>query len=1394
MIAKVWTGFMLLVLAGLLAALAVAFARERGWHPLRELSAFVRRQSFFELLLLLTFIGGMWAFASTKHGDSGDGGTNNVPRGAVVELASRGDAESQGRGTSDAARALWQSGIGRDLRDFVSLCETNRSARTLTDDDFERGFVTARVGTNEVFEFWAPDNAIVCDDWRSFGAATDWMYVAVTNWLFLVGTNEVDTLRVHSFGKVIPKILESDGTISTNRWIAPFAATLGIVPEANWSQMEDYPSLFWHCVTPSNTLQMTWQNVLLNRDAMRPMSFQAEFWPSGRFMYRYDLSRLGVEEVSNVVVGAALGGDAWGADAIPTNVTSLAFYPVSYDDTTNPDRDNDGVTTEDELFVYGTDPDDEDSDHDGLTDGEEILTYNADPLNPHSINPNVCDGVAVNAGGEDLFSYPEGSTNTVLEHLFYSGTTNGTFTLPQSSDGYAVLGVTASGYGSGELIIDGKVVPLVGRPQMRGGNERGMKGATRGANDSPTLSVRLKKGERHTLVLQGDNQPAVDLYSNDFGIGLSPSLLEPGWICFPITVASPACIHDFYTKTRRVRVFPGSGASGLVCTWSGGADVEITRVSNLSADVKAEFHPRNERTITYTLSHPDYLFGKKTYSQKVRFCPKPQEPSDPDDPDEDPDWFDYCGGEISVEPSWYDPEHEPQADPEGDEEEDPVETCPEHHVPYEVCESLHRTAYTNAVATLPHRSKVLLIRDEPVYEPITIQVAPGIHNCCPCPEHWTNYVGVTYASDRLSVVGEDGLPFRMTEESCTIYVAGVTPSDNYGDARLVLNRNGIVDLQYDMTVFGVAIEDVSSSLGASYSDLGLVMETTTNVWQGASMSLVTKVGLPDGYVHVELADVSGEFAVWCLNPNTYECVKLVDSEMSPMVEIPMSAWRIFAGETTPTRIPTVWAYVTSSSPGRATLRFRYWNIEGGELMEDVAEQRFTSVSAPRITMPSVIGVNDDDDNYNNAADWRDKRQVFSDDDLVEVDVSVGLPFGVVGVVEVMPEMTAGEMWRDRARTQSVGSQGDAFVVSASVTNRKYYVEGTYWSQHYQDERISAEFSFGDVSLSSSRDFTFVERIAEPINTNRTASGQIVNPCCAILGASTPMRVSVLPEDFPDAKIHWKVVSGSGSFSDSTGRDATFVASGSENSDAVVQVDFGDCPGDAPQFKLRATTMREVKIYPCIISRADAPPPVDLSQITNMINEVNVIYRQVGMHFSLGAPPTNIVNGTWSQFAMREENADMRVAIRNVLHDTDGIEVYFIEGTGSEGTVGIWNRYGIILRKQANAKVLAHEIGHACNLLDIFYMTGNISGDTCTELGKNVSESSLNSDWNNGTGCRFYPLGLKQHQVIPRLLMYGVESATSCDMPAGSVFGKPENGNPEDVPVGRSVMILDPRSL
>ena len=76
------------------------------------------------LSLLLAFVVGMLAFAGTKHDGGGDGGTNNVPRGAVVELDSRGDAESQRRGTPEATRLPNSEKVDLNLCVSASLRET----------------------------------------------------------------------------------------------------------------------------------------------------------------------------------------------------------------------------------------------------------------------------------------------------------------------------------------------------------------------------------------------------------------------------------------------------------------------------------------------------------------------------------------------------------------------------------------------------------------------------------------------------------------------------------------------------------------------------------------------------------------------------------------------------------------------------------------------------------------------------------------------------------------------------------------------------------------------------------------------------------------------------------------------------------------------------------------------------------------------------------------------------------------------------------------------------------------------------------------------------------------------------------------------------------------------
>jgi hypothetical protein len=61
------------------------------------------------------------------------------------------------------------------------------------------------------------------------------------------------------------------------------------------------------------------------------------------------------------------------------------------------DTDGDGLSDEDEISIYGTDPDDPDSDDDGLDDGAEVITYSTDPNDPDSDDDGLDDWQEVNA-------------------------------------------------------------------------------------------------------------------------------------------------------------------------------------------------------------------------------------------------------------------------------------------------------------------------------------------------------------------------------------------------------------------------------------------------------------------------------------------------------------------------------------------------------------------------------------------------------------------------------------------------------------------------------------------------------------------------------------------------------------------------------------------------------------------------------------------------------------------------------------------------------------------------------------------------------------------------------------------------------------------------------------
>jgi outer membrane protein OmpA-like peptidoglycan-associated protein len=102
-------------------------------------------------------------------------------------------------------------------------------------------------------------------------------------------------------------------------------------------------------------------------------------------------------------------------------------------DPTLRDTDYDGLTDGEEVNTYGTDPLVKDTDGDGLTDGEEVLTYGTDPLNPDTDGDGVNDGREVRDGTDPLVAdvlKVEESGDMVLEGINFE--TNSAVITPDS--------------------------------------------------------------------------------------------------------------------------------------------------------------------------------------------------------------------------------------------------------------------------------------------------------------------------------------------------------------------------------------------------------------------------------------------------------------------------------------------------------------------------------------------------------------------------------------------------------------------------------------------------------------------------------------------------------------------------------------------------------------------------------------------------------------------------------------------------------------------------------------------------------------------------------------------------------------------------------------------------
>ncbi len=128
-----------------------------------------------------------------------------------------------------------------------------------------------------------PAGAVTQETWRLRGAHEDHARIpSVPGWSMLTPSGRVDSLDVLASGGFGVSPCDSF-------YPPPFADGLSLAPAANWNALagEERASIFWHALTPSNSLLATWQDALLGRSATNIVSFQAEFQPGGGFEYRY---------------------------------------------------------------------------------------------------------------------------------------------------------------------------------------------------------------------------------------------------------------------------------------------------------------------------------------------------------------------------------------------------------------------------------------------------------------------------------------------------------------------------------------------------------------------------------------------------------------------------------------------------------------------------------------------------------------------------------------------------------------------------------------------------------------------------------------------------------------------------------------------------------------------------------------------------------------------------------------------------------------------------------------------------------------------------------------------------------------------------------------------------
>ena len=286
-------------------------------------------------------------------------------------------------------------------------------------------------------------------------------------------------------------------------------------------------------------------------------------------------------------------------------------------------------------------------------------------------------------------------------------------------------------------------------------------------------------------------------------------------------------------------------------------------------------------------------------------------------------------------------------------------------------------------------------------------------------------------------------------------------------------------------------------------------------------------------------------------------------------------------------------------------------------------------------------------------------------------------------------------------------------------------------------------------------------VFEPQTTVVDVDGHLCNPSCLGVGMSGCFTATV--SDNLEELITWTAdpalnVDFGGSCTGSTIR-----ATGRFMGDTTLKMEIQDFLGPTPQTVVRVVPTNTIPVNAWIVHDGNGHYASTPEWVEECVDVANVVFYQVGVQFTLESISyTN--RADWLRiFQSSNGNWPTSSDVCSSTNGTNGIECYFVDFI--ENAAGLNTSYGILIGANASSRVLAHEIGHACNLSDMYLNREGVPEcvDGTATLVRNPE------DWGSENQRGYYPDCLAQNLLVRRNLMYGIDELFCLDISRGDIY-------------------------